>query len=52
MLEVMIAVVLTLVGVAVLAVALPLVYGISRLVGPQDAYPDCWRLLRMVARPE
>jgi hypothetical protein len=50
--EVMIAVVLTLMGVAVLAVSLPLVYGIARLVGPREAYPDCWRLFRMVARPE
>jgi hypothetical protein len=52
MVEVMVAVVVAALGVAVLVVALPLIYGIARLRGPHEAYPDCWRLLRMVARPE
>jgi hypothetical protein len=52
MLNVFFGVVATMVAVGLLAVALPLVYGIVRLVGPWEAYPDCWRLLRMVAKPE
>ncbi|MDQ1373694.1 MAG: hypothetical protein QOJ09_1032 [Actinomycetota bacterium] len=52
MLDVIFGVVLTAVGVALVAMALPLLYGIVRLVGPWEAYPDCWRLFRMVARPE
>ena len=52
MLDVIFGVVLTVVGVGLLALALPLLYGVARLVGPWQAYPDCWRLFRMVARPE
>jgi hypothetical protein len=52
MVEIVIAAALTLVGAGLLALTLPLVYGIVRAVGPRDAYPDCWRLIRMVARPE
>jgi hypothetical protein len=52
MVEIVIAAALTLIGLVLLGLILPLVYGIVRLVGPWEAYPDCWRLLRMVARPE
>ena len=52
MVEVGIAVILTAAAVVLLAAALPLVYSLSRLVGPWQGYPDCWRLLRMIARPE
>jgi len=52
MIEIVIAAALTLLGLALTGLALPLVYGIVRLVGPWQAYPDCWRLLRMVAKPE
>lgn len=52
MLNVVFGVMLTVVGVGLLALALPLLYGVVRLVGPWQAYPDCWRLLRMVARPQ
>ena len=52
MVEIVIAAALTLIGLVLLGLALPLLYGIVRLVGPWEAYPDCWRLLRMVAKPE
>ena len=52
MLDVFFAVVATLVALGLLALALPLVYGIARAVGPWQAYPECMRLFRMVAKPE
>ena len=52
MVNVFFGVVATMVAVGLLALALPLVYGIVRVVGPTQAYPDCWRLFRMVAKPE
>jgi hypothetical protein len=52
MLDVVFGVVLTGVGLALVALVLPLLYGVMRLVGPWEAFPDCWRLFRMVARPE
>jgi hypothetical protein len=52
MLDVVFGVVLTVLGLGLVALALPLLYGVVRLVGPWEAFPDCWRLLRMVARPE
>lgn len=52
MMDVMFGVVMTAIGVALLALAVPLLYGTVRLVGPWHAYPDCWRLLRMVVRPQ
>ena len=52
MLDVFFGVVATMVALGLLALALPLVYGIVRAVGPWEAYPDCWRLFRMVAKPE
>jgi hypothetical protein len=52
MVEVGIALVLTAAGVVLLGLALPLVYSVARLVGPWQGYPDCWRLLRLITRPE
>jgi len=52
MVEVGIALVLTAAGVVLLAAALPLVYSVARAVGPWQGYPDCWRLLRMIAKPQ
>lgn len=52
MMDVVFGVVMTAIGVALLALALPLLYGVARLLGPWDAYPDCWRLFRMVLKPE
>jgi hypothetical protein len=50
--DVIFGAVLTVMAIGLLAVIVPLVYGVARLVGPWEAYPDCWRLFRMVARPE
>jgi hypothetical protein len=50
--DVIFAVVTTVLAVGLLALSLPLVYGIVRLVGPWQAYPECARLFRMVAKPE
>jgi hypothetical protein len=52
MVELGIALVLTLGAALVLAAALPLVYSVARLIGPWDGYPDCWRLLRIISRPK
>jgi hypothetical protein len=52
MLDVFFAVVATVLAAVLLGVALPLVYGVVRLVSPTQAYPECARLFRMVAKPE
>ena len=52
MLDVIFGVVLTVVGLGLVALVLPLLYGVGRLVGPWVAFPDCWRLFRMVAKPQ
>jgi hypothetical protein len=52
MVDVIFGVVLTALGLGLLALALPLLYGIVRAVGPWQAYPECARLFRMVAKPE
>ena len=52
MMDVLFGVVATVVAMGLLALALPLIYGIVRLVGPMQAYPECARLFRMVAKPQ
>lgn len=52
MLNVFFGVVATLVALGLLLVSVPLVYGVVRAVGPWQAYPECARLFRMVAKPE
>lgn len=50
--DVMVGVVVAVLGLVVLGLAVPLLYGVARLVGPWQAYPECARLMKMVARPE